>query len=309
MFTFAFNFVVSELPRQINRLLKDHFPDYGVSSIEQRLLAENQFRPIGYLCFIGVLLLIVLGFLSKRSKFTFLGSLGFYLPIFGHFAGTMFFFAGIGILRVIWMPLIDIFSTDLLAFGEIVLLPHYLIKEVISDLVGGNPVIIVDFVFDFSNALMSLGMLIFLFSTITWMYGRFTSQPILNFWIYKYSRHPQYLGLLVWSYGLLIQIESFPYPHGGYIPVSSFPWVISALIIIGIAMQEELNLQEKYTDAYTAYCEKTSFILPLPRRLSRFVTKLNGLLIRKARPEGTKDILILLGVYGCISIVLSLLYI
>ncbi len=321
IFMFALDFLMSELLRLICLLLREPFPDYGVDSIAQTL-AENQLRPLGYLCFLSVLLLIFLGFLSKRSKLTFLGSFAFYLPIFGHFAGSMFLFAGIGILRVMWIPLLDIFSIDLLMFGDIALFPYHLLREIVLVLGRGTPlmeliailggrkqVYAYDFAISFSNAMISAGMLIFLFSVMTWIYGQYTSQLIHDFWIYKYSRHPQYLGLLMWSYGILIQVGTFPYAFGGYVPIPSFPWVISALIIIGIAMQEELNLHEKKPDAYVAYCEKTSFILPLPRQLSRFITRINSLFIRKARPEHTKDILILLGVYCCISIVLSSIYI
>ncbi|MFX0016844.1 MAG: hypothetical protein ACFFB2_16870 [Promethearchaeota archaeon] len=308
IFTLAFYYVVDELPKSINRILKDFFPDYSIGSTEQMTSFENLLRPIGYMCFFGVLILIFLGFLSKRFKLTFLGSLTFYLPIFGHFAATMFLFAGIGVLRIFWMPLLEssLFSIDLLKLGEVVLLPYYLLKEIISDLGGGNPSFISKFAFNFSNSMIGLGILIFLFSTMTWIYGRYTSQTLLlDLWIYKYSRHPQYLGLLVWSYGLLVQVGSLSYPKGGYVPTPSLPWVIFIFIIIGVALQEELNLLEEFPDAYTAYCQKTSFILPLPKLITISITKMNSFFLRKARPERGKDIILILGVYFGILTILS----
>ena len=322
IFTVTLDFMMNELPRQINLFLRDPFPDYDVGLTEQRLLVETQLRPLGYLCFLCILLLVFLGFLCKRSKITFLGSLTFYLPIFGHFAGAMFLFAGIGVLRICWMPLLDFFSIDFLTLGDIVLFPYHflrkiilyigrgtLLMELIAILGGRTQVFAYDFAISFSNAMISTGMLIFLFSVMTWIYGQYTSHTILDFWIYKYIRHPQYLGLLVWSYGILIQTGLLLYPLGGYVPVPSFPWVLSTLIIIGIALQEELKLHEEYSDVYATYCNQTAFIFPLPRQISTFITRINSLIIRKARPEHTKDILILLTVYCCISIFLSLIYI
>ena len=42
-----------------------------------------------------------------------------------------------------------------------------------------------------------LGLLVFSLGVTTWLYGGFKGYKIIDFWIYKYSRHPQYLGLHV----------------------------------------------------------------------------------------------------------------
>lgn len=48
------------------------------------------------------------------------------------------------------------------------------------------------------------GLLIFLLGTIAWFYGKSERREIIDFWTYKYWRHPQYMGFLIWSYGVML---------------------------------------------------------------------------------------------------------
>jgi protein-S-isoprenylcysteine O-methyltransferase Ste14 len=316
LFTVALLYAVWELPRTINMFLRPSFPDPGHI---WHVPAEDWLRLqlIGYICFGVTVILILVGYLIKCSKLTISGSVAFYLPIFGHFAGSMFFFAGIGIFRVIWMPFFDIsiLSVNLLTLGDIVLLPYNVLIVLIADFVSlfynqMSPEIYRMLTFDLKYEVLTpiiliLGIAIFVFSTMSWLYGKFLGEKILHMWIYKYSRHPQYLGLLLWSYGLLTRVGSFNYPKGGYVPPPTFPWLIFACLVIGIALQEELKLLDEFPDAYLAYCQQTAFLLPLPKLITTSITRMNSLLIRKARPAQSKDIILILGVYFCILTLLS----
>ncbi|NIO37088.1 hypothetical protein GTO27_05230, partial [Candidatus Bathyarchaeota archaeon] len=51
--------------------------------------------------------------------------------------------------------------------------------------------------------------------------GKFEKRKIYDFWIYKYSRHPQYLGFILWSYGVMLLTALAPVPRGGYQPEPS----------------------------------------------------------------------------------------
>jgi len=120
VFSCAFLFLTVEIPYRLNFLLRDYFPDLAFQfELIEKFLA--QVRPIGYLCFMVVISLTVVG-LAFGSKASSMGALALFLPTFGYFAYSMFFLAGLGILRVIWAPLWDV-SPDLLKLGDVVYHP------------------------------------------------------------------------------------------------------------------------------------------------------------------------------------------
>jgi len=51
---------------------------------------------------------MIAGFMVRKSYLSTIGSVGLYLPTFGYFAFTMFFLAGVGVLRALWFPLLDL---------------------------------------------------------------------------------------------------------------------------------------------------------------------------------------------------------
>jgi hypothetical protein len=46
---------------------------------------------------------------------------------------------------------------------------------------------------------IALGLLIFILGVLAWFYARLEKKGTADFWIYRFSRHPQYLGWIVWS--------------------------------------------------------------------------------------------------------------
>ena len=85
-------------------------------------MRSNHVRAIGYACLAVVGLLIVVGFVVEERGILSSGASSF-LPTFGHFASYMFFLAGLGVLRVLWLPVWES-SFDLLRLGDIVYLPY-----------------------------------------------------------------------------------------------------------------------------------------------------------------------------------------
>lgn len=307
LFAVALIYITLEIRRVINTFLLNVFPDYGIGEWLEAIVVLESLRPFGYVSFVVTLILIFAGFVVKRTWLTTLGSIALYLPTFGYFAFTMFFLAGIGVLRVLWLPLFDL-SPYVLRLGDIVYLPYFVLAWLLAPvaLIAGGNVTNVNIPLSFMT--MALGLLVFLLGTMAWLYGRFMDFEIIDFWIYRYSRHPQYLGFLLWSYGLLLLATFTSAPKGGYVPPPSLPWLVSALTIIGVALHEENTMVKKHGEEYVRYRGNTSFMLPLPKQLSSLITAPTRALLKKNWPENGKEVALTIIVYGVMLVLLSLLF-
>lgn len=296
LFTVTLFYLTFEVPHLLDNLLHSYYPDvFWEPELREQIL--NNLRPYGYLTLIITFMLIVLGFIVKKNYLSTLGSIAIYLPIFGYFAFAMFFLAGIGVLRILWLPLLE-FSPNTLKLGHIVLLPFLILKFLPDEYFWYG---IIQLIGIFT---IGLGLLIFSLGVITWFYGRFRRYKLINFWIYRYSRHPQYLGFLLWSYGLLLFIYFKPYVKGAFTISPTLPWLISSMIVIGVALDEEIEIKRKYDEEYINYCKKVPFMIPLPKLLSDIITKPSNLFI-KGSPRDRKDIVTILIIYLLILIILS----
>jgi protein-S-isoprenylcysteine O-methyltransferase Ste14 len=231
-----------------------------------------------------------------------LGGLSLYLPVYGYFTYTMFFLAGIGVLRVLWLPLIDV-SPLILRLGDIVFLPIYLVYSslaIISRDLATTVIILLSF------SLFILGLWLFSLGVFTWLYGRFRGVEILDFWIYRFSRHPQYLGFLVWSYGFTLLTPAGGALGAWILPIPSLIWLVTALIIIGVALSEELEMIRRYGDKYLAYREKTPFMMPLPKTLSSIIRWPVKLILGKDMPQNGREVVLVIIFYLIVLIVLSI---
>lgn len=262
--------------------------------------------PIGYLCFIITLLLMVLGLILKHYHISLFGAYVLYLPLFGAFSFAMTaVFAGIGVIRIVWIPFFD-FAPDLLNAGAIILFPLYLQRSgVFEEIPLAHSLIgmllgVTSFLMAFS---IFLGLFIFVFGVITWFYGKFQGKIVIDFWIYRFSRHPQYLGLILFNYGLLLFPLFFPFLT---VPFPTLPWMLLTLIIIGLAITEENTLLRECTEEFTLWQTRTPFLIPLPKTIISLILWPTRLLLKKEWPECNKEILVILLFYGLILIALSL---
>lgn len=297
LFTITLFYLTLEFPHILDRILRNYYPDlFWEFELRTRML--NNVRPIGYLALGITIILIMLGFMLRRSCLSIMGSLVIYIPIFGYFAFAMFFLAGIGILRVLWLPLIE-YSPDILELGNIALTPYIILRTHLPWTITFKISLLTALIIIF------IGLFIFSFGTTTWLYGKFKGYEIIDFWIYRYVRHPQYLGYIIWSYGLLIFIYLKPYVKGAFVTTPSYPWLISALIIIGVALYEEIKMKKIYRENYVDYIKRSSFMMPLPKRLIDFI-KL-PLKVRSGEIEELTDIIIILIIYLIIFTILSYL--
>ena len=207
----------------------------------------------------------------------------------------MFFLAGLGMLRALWLP----FWGPLVKLGDIALLPYATVVYPFA-LLG------MDVRRTLAYVAIVFGLLIFMLGTLAWFYAKLQRKGTVDFWLYRFSRHPQYLGWIVWSYGLMLLAIQAPIPLGGQNPGASLPWLISSLIIACVALGEELKMSKERGEEYQAYRSSAPFMLPLPGFISRIGSAPMRLVLRKKHPENGRDLIITFVIYLAIFLLLSL---
>jgi protein-S-isoprenylcysteine O-methyltransferase Ste14 len=299
VFTVALTFATLQLPVIIGNWLSNYFPDIH-PVIEPERVTEFMVvaRPVGYACLGAIAILIVAGFVTGKRKLSIFGSFAFFLPTFGYFFASMFFLAGLGILRVPFIPFWDP-SINLMNFGDISYLPYMAL--VYPFWLGG-----VDIREVLAWIAIGVGLFIFVLGTITWFYGKVQRRKTIDFWIYRYSRHPQYLGFIIWSYGVMLFAAQQPVPRGGSNPGASLPWLLTSLVIICIALVEENKMRKEDSERYLQYTASAPFMFPIPKSVGAALTFPIRLVLKKKRPETGKELLVTFAVYAALLILLSL---
>lgn len=310
VFAIALTYASVELPIIINSFLHDiiDFPGYD-SSQEIHRNETASFMDSYYIRFIGygslaiIVVLIVVGFLTKKSGLVSAGAIALFLPVFGHFSFNMFFLAGLGAMRIVWIPILDI-SYEVLRLGDIAYFP-YMITVYLPALMGIDITTIIPYI------IMGSGILIFIFGTQAWMFARFNKKGVATFWVYSFSRHPQYLGWIIWTYGLLIYLirnSSLVHFKLTYEVPSSLPWLLTCLVIICVALLEEIKMKVKFPEEYEDYIQRAPFLFPIPKFISKLITLPVRILFNKEQPESVKEVAIIFFVYLTILILFSLLF-
>jgi protein-S-isoprenylcysteine O-methyltransferase Ste14 len=309
IFSIGLTFASVELPGLLNKALYGRVPaldgdSHADDSAELRtelFISHYHLRLIGYICFGLMLIFIAAGFITGKRGFASAGALMIFLPVFAQFATVMFFLAGLGVLNVVWMPVLDI-SFDAGQLGDIVYLPYRLLRSLFLKM-G------VDIHYPLVYLLVGLGLLLFIMGTFTWFVSRQKKKHMADFWVYRISRHPQYLGWIVWSYGMLLALMRVQYPKRSWGIAASLPWLLSAMIIIGVAFLEERKMKKQLGEQYEEYTRKTPFLFPLPRFISGLFTVPSRLLFKKKLPERKGEITAVLGIYIILLAGLSHLYV
>lgn len=288
VYAFGMTFVTVEIERLIERTITPQIRSntnitamqHAIFSDYEAFMQSHYIRVIGYACLGLVILFTVIGLLTKKRGLALLGSTGSILTIYAYFVIHMSFLAGLGALAGLWTP----FWGNLVKLGDIAYLPYMSLVFPFS-LVG------IDVRMGLARMLTDLGLLIFVLGILAWFYARFQRKGTADFWIYRFTRHPQYLGWIIWSYGLMLRASiSRGIPLGHANPGASFPWVLSTLIIICIALAEEIDMRREHGEEYEQYQAGAPFMLPLPKLVSRVLSAPFLLVLRKARPENRWDV-------------------
>jgi protein-S-isoprenylcysteine O-methyltransferase Ste14 len=302
VFTGGLTFASIELPYIIDRYLIDTVTTPGFDShanetsefMAELFISRFHLRLIGYACFALTLALIAAGFLLRKSGLAAIGAVAFMLPVFAQFAGVMFFLAGLGILNLPWLPILDI-SFDMQKLGLIIRAPFDLAVWA-SRQVGVNAY------WPLVYACIGGGLLIFLLGTFAWLRAKAGSENVARSWVYRISRHPQYLGWTLWTYGMFLLLMQGRYPKRTWGIDASLSWLLATMVIIGVAMIEELNMRQRFGEAYDAYRRKTPFLFPLPGFVSRLFSLPTRLLFKKEHPQKRHEVVVVLLLYAALSI-------
>ena len=297
-------FFTLELERLVERTITPHIASSAevvslnreIQSGIDQFMASKHVRAIGYACVALLVLLALVGLVAGKRELASLGSIGFILPIYAYFVMHMSFLAGLQVLTALWLP----FWGDLVKVGDIAYLPYMALVYPFS-LMG------IDLRRFLAGTFASLGLLIFVLGVLAWFYARFQKKGTADFWIYRFTRHPQYLGWIIMSYGLMLRVSQRQDTLlQDTNPGASLPWVLSTLIIVGIALSEEIRMRRLHGAEYERYSSQAPFMLPLPRFLSRVISAPFRLVLRKDRPEGGWDLVLAFAIYLALIALLSL---
>jgi protein-S-isoprenylcysteine O-methyltransferase Ste14 len=307
VFAIGLTFATVELPYLVDDFLQTSVTTPGLDSHADEIsrlktelfISHFHLRAIGYVCFALLVLAIVVGFGTRRTGMATVGALGFMLPVFAQFAGVMFFLAGLGMLNVLWLPVLDV-SFDLSRLGLVVRAPYDLLMWLFrqAGISGYWPTVYL---------FLGGGLLLFFLGTFAWLSARARKQDVADFWVYRVSRHPQYLGWILWSYGVYLLLLRGLYPKRSWGIDASLPWLVSTLIIIGVALMEEVNMRQRFGAAYEAYRRRAPFLLPIPRLVATLFTLPTRLLFGKSIPEQKRDVAVVLSLYAVVLIMVSAL--
>ncbi len=308
VFTVGLTFATVELPYRIDKLIQDHVATPGLDSevddssqLQTELfISHYNLRLIGYLAFAVMIFLLVIGFSTLKTCFAAAGAVTFMLPVFAQFASVMFFLSGLGILNVLWLPLLDI-SFDLQMLGMVIHAPYDLLSWLLGKAgINGYWYIVYFFI--------GGGALIFFLGTYAWLSARAGRKKVADIWIYRLSRHPQYAGWIMWSYGVYLLLLLARYPKRSWGISASLPWLLSTLFIVGVAMVEEIRMVRLSGAEYGRYRDKAPFLFPMPRFLRRLFSVPLLLIFRKKQPERKREVIAVLSIYASILIVISALF-
>jgi protein-S-isoprenylcysteine O-methyltransferase Ste14 len=300
-------FVSVELERLVERTVTPHIASSpAVEAMNReiyagidRFMASKHVRAIGYACFGLIVLLAIAGLITEKRGLASLGSLGLILPVWAYFVMHMSFLAGLQVMTALWAP----FWGDVVRLGDVAYLP-YLILAVPFSLTG------VDIRRFLAGFFVTVGLLIFILGVLAWFYARFQKKGTADFWIYRFTRHPQYLGWIVWSYGLMLRVsQRSDTAFQSENPGASLPWVVSTLIIVCVALSEEIHMRREHGQEYERYSREAPFMLPIPRSVTRAISVPFRLLVRKERPETGLDLVWTFVIYLAVTALLSLPFI
>jgi len=104
-----------------------------------------------------------------------------------------------------------------------------------------------------SNIMIYAGILLVV---LGWREIHSARQELATTGLYAYVRHPQYLGFLTLTFGMMVQWATIP---------TLLMWPIMFALYYRLAKQEEKEMEAKFGEKYREYKSKVSMFLPLPK--------------------------------------------
>ena len=310
VFSTGLIFAFIELPRILDNFLQNRmgFPQFDQGGGEMNALKTEMFiqglhlRWIGYASLLLIVALIIFGYATRRSGWALAGALGLFIPVFGQFALSMFFLAGLGFLRVGWLPFLEVTSIDLLDLGKVIYVPYWILMWFFA-LFKWDAHTFLTYLF------MALGAFLFTWGVLLWFKSRYNKQQVATSWIYSLSRHPQYLGWIIWSYGFILFTPFLNSMKKSWSVPSSLPWLLMTMTILGICMMEEIKMMKNTGGDYQKYRSSSPFMFPLPRWLKHIIKAPARLVTGSGYPTRPVQVAWITLIYTGIFILLSLFWV
>lgn len=261
----------------------------------------------GNVVIILLLAATVRGMVKGRSTVSFLGAFGFFVPTFFVFiVGMTTFFAGLEVIKFLIYNGIGEYAVikwvdRLYNVGNVFYIPYWLAISAYGDEVGsrwGNLPEVRD---TYGGIFIAVGLLLLFLGVAAWLDSKYRGRGLVDSGVYRWSRHPQYLGYILWSYGVLVLSTYSQAPMSR--PVApSLNWAVSSLIVVGLALSEEIALRKDVELDYIEYVKRVSFMIPLPKLVREYASAPFRIIWRSDYPDSLwkvfKTLLILFLIIG-----------
>lgn len=263
--TLFFTYVTFQIPRFLKSLYD------GVLDDLLSHFVYLSFHPIsifGYVILILILITAVKGIVRKRYYASVLSAVVYFTPTLFVFVVRMtILLTGLEILVFLTLGI----TWRLYGSGQVFLVPYWIAitaytsegvriwanVEQVRDVYGGIFIIV--------------GLLVLFLGVAAWLNTKYQGKRLVDSGIYRLTRHPQYLGYILWSYGMLI-LSTYNQAPWRTPTAIALNWLVSSLILVGVALVEEINLRSDDGLNYVEYADRVSFMFPLPRLVRRIVS-------------------------------------
>ncbi|MCK4567134.1 MAG: hypothetical protein KAU48_07480 [Candidatus Thorarchaeota archaeon] len=140
-----------------------------------------------------------------------------------------------------------------------------------------NPLIAL-LVFIIGGTVFFVGLTLFIRALVDMIRNISSGIPFVTSGLYRWVRHPQHLGIIMFLLPLALFNISCTEYWTGIRPGDLLSWSLVSFILVIVADIEEIGLAKRFGPEYADYCNKTSFLIP---RVSIFgFTEKHGLLSR-----------------------------
>jgi len=232
----------------------------------------------GNVILILILITAVKGIVRKRYYASVISAVVYFTPtLFVFIVGMTILFTGLEIpvflIAYIFsgLGIEGDFVLRLYGSGQVFLVPYWIaITAYASE--GGRIWANIEQVRDvYGGIFIVVGLLVLFLGVAAWLNSKYQGRRLVDSGIYRLTRHPQYLGYILWSYGMLI-LSTYNQAPWSTPTAITLNWLVSSLILVGLALVEEINLRSDDGLNYVEYADRVSFMFPLPRSVRRVVS-------------------------------------
>jgi protein-S-isoprenylcysteine O-methyltransferase Ste14 len=175
----------------------------------------------------------------------------FYFPVLFNTLMPMFilFFSVIGVFYTPWLMLMELDLANRMVNG-IIRLPD------------GNIHLIIDVL---GYVLIAVGLLFYSLSLYQLLSHTRRRRELLTKGLYGVIRHPQYFGILLWTFGFAVS---------GWRLINYLVWLTLGYSYLLLAEYEEVELEKTFGQDYLHYKSRVPFIIPYPKLKTRCCSRI-----------------------------------